>query len=194
MSRRTNSRPEKWARSWITRGHARHQASIVDLAVRGLHRHREHEKDRMLGLMHDKDTTLSCKRSRGMVEAEAPRTNPTRGSVYYRSGGRIRFDVQPGKSLLHQTANIKKQHLRFANGGRVLQQAPGQRTFRIYRRGLHRRPSLVFGGVKIASDRGMAPLAFIIAGLLTGVIGCAFGWFMPRIRAGNASLGRRAGL
>ena len=37
----------------------------------------------------------------------------------------------------------------------------------------------VFGGVKIASDLGMAPLTFIAAGLLTGAIICGFGWFMP---------------
>jgi len=38
---------------------------------------------------------------------------------------------------------------------------------------------LVFGGNLIASSMGMAPLTFIIAGILTGLVICAFGWFMP---------------
>jgi len=38
---------------------------------------------------------------------------------------------------------------------------------------------LVWGGLYVASSLGMAPPAFVIGGILTGVIICAFGWFMP---------------
>jgi uncharacterized membrane protein YgcG len=38
---------------------------------------------------------------------------------------------------------------------------------------------LVFGGLKLAAGTGMAPPAFIIAGILTGAIIAGFGWFMP---------------
>jgi uncharacterized membrane protein len=38
---------------------------------------------------------------------------------------------------------------------------------------------IAFGGARIASSQGTAPLTFIIAGLATGLVICAFGWFMP---------------
>jgi uncharacterized membrane protein YgcG len=37
----------------------------------------------------------------------------------------------------------------------------------------------IWGGTGIASSMGMAPLTFIIAGALSAVIICGFGWFMP---------------
>jgi uncharacterized membrane protein YgcG len=48
---------------------------------------------------------------------------------------------------------------------------------------------LIAGGVWLSNHRGMAPLPFIVAGLLSGVIICAFGWFMPaRTIAGARAL------
>src|SRR4029077_20457638 len=38
---------------------------------------------------------------------------------------------------------------------------------------------LAWGGNGVASSMGMAPLTFIIAGVLTGLVICGFGWFMP---------------
>src|SRR5260370_42078519 len=37
----------------------------------------------------------------------------------------------------------------------------------------------VFLGLKMASSLGMAPLTFVVAGILTGGIIFGFGWFMP---------------
>jgi uncharacterized membrane protein len=36
-----------------------------------------------------------------------------------------------------------------------------------------------WGGTAVAMRTGMAPLTFVIAGILTGLIICGFGWFMP---------------
>jgi uncharacterized membrane protein len=38
---------------------------------------------------------------------------------------------------------------------------------------------IVFGGVWLAQQLGQQPTAFIIAGILSGLIICGFGWFMP---------------
>src|SRR5262249_62397795 len=38
---------------------------------------------------------------------------------------------------------------------------------------------VVWGGNAAAPSLGMAPLAFIAAGILTALIICGFGWFMP---------------
>ena len=38
---------------------------------------------------------------------------------------------------------------------------------------------VALGGVSLGSSMGMPPLTFIVAGILTGLVICAFGWFMP---------------
>jgi uncharacterized membrane protein YgcG len=38
---------------------------------------------------------------------------------------------------------------------------------------------IVFGGISIGQRMGMAPLTFILSGILTGAIISIFGWFMP---------------
>ena len=48
---------------------------------------------------------------------------------------------------------------------------------------------VVGGGMWLSKHSGMAPLPFIIAGVLSGLIICAFGWFMPaRTTAGARTL------
>jgi len=37
----------------------------------------------------------------------------------------------------------------------------------------------IWGAMPVATMLGMAPLPFILAGLLTAVVICIFGWFMP---------------
>jgi len=37
----------------------------------------------------------------------------------------------------------------------------------------------IWGATPVATMLGMAPLPFILAGLLTAVVICIFGWFMP---------------
>ncbi len=58
-------------------------ASIVDLAVRGYMVIEEHQRDRMLGLMHDKDYNFICRGSRAIFFRRWSRTGIT-------SGGRTR--------------------------------------------------------------------------------------------------------
>jgi len=38
---------------------------------------------------------------------------------------------------------------------------------------------LLLGGLRFAAQLGMAPLPFIVAGILTAAVICGFGWFMP---------------
>jgi hypothetical protein len=48
---------------------------------------------------------------------------------------------------------------------------------------------VVAGGMWLSKHSGMAPLPFIAAGVLSGLIICAFGWFMPaRTPAGARTL------
>ncbi|HXN22279.1 MAG TPA: DUF2207 domain-containing protein [Candidatus Dormibacteraeota bacterium] len=47
----------------------------------------------------------------------------------------------------------------------------------------------IWGGAALASALGMAPLPFIVAGILTGAVICGFGWFMPaRTQTGARAL------
>jgi len=45
---------------------------------------------------------------------------------------------------------------------------------------------IMFGGARLAASMGMAPLTFILAGILTGGVICVFGWFMPARTAQGA--------
>ncbi len=134
-------------------------ASIVDLAVRGYIAIEEHEKDRMLGLMHDKDYNFIVQKDRAEWSKLKPHEQTLLEGLF--TTGAVGESVSMSSLENHfytNLPNIKSNIFASLMAGGLL---------------------LVFGGVKIASDRGMAPLAFIIAGLLTGVIVCAFGWFMP---------------
>jgi hypothetical protein len=155
-------------------------ASIVDLAVRGYIAIEEHQKDTMLGLMHHKDYNFLVRKDRSEWAKLKPHEQTllaglfTTGSVgesvamsslenhFYTSLPGIRnniFDSLVTHGYYKQRPDAVRAT--YLGVGGVL--------------GL----LLVFGGLKLAASMGMAPPAFIIAGILTGGIIAGFGWFMP---------------
>ena len=155
-------------------------ASIVDLAVRGYIAIEEHQKDTMLGLMHHKDYNFLVRKDRSEWAKLKPHEQTllaglfTTGSVgesvamsslenhFYTSLPGIRNNIF-GSLVTHGYYKQRPDAVRatYLGVGGVL--------------GL----LLVFGGLKLAASMGMAPPAFIIAGILTGGIIAGFGWFMP---------------
>jgi uncharacterized membrane protein YgcG len=155
-------------------------ASIVDLAVRGYIAIEEHQKDTMLGLMHHKDYNFLVRKDRSEWAKLKPHEQTllaglfTTGSVgesvamsslenhFYTSLPGIRnniFDSLVTHGYYKQRPDAVRAT--YLGVGGVL--------------GL----LMVFGGLKLAASMGMAPPAFIIAGILTGGIIAGFGWFMP---------------
>jgi len=155
-------------------------ASIVDLAVRGYLVIEEHEQNRLLNLLHSKDYNFILKKDRSEWSKLKPHEQILLNGIF--SAGTVSESV-PMSSLEN---NFYKNLPDIRSG--IFDSLI---THGYYRR----RPDsvraaylgsgfvigflLVVGGVLLASKLGMAPLAFIIAGILTGLIICVFGWFMP---------------
>jgi uncharacterized membrane protein len=155
-------------------------ATIVDLAVRGYIAIEEHQREQMLGLLHSKDYNFILKKERAewaklkaheQALLEGLFTMGTVGETvsmsslenhFYRNLPGIRSNIF-NSLVTHGYYNRRPDSVRssYLAAGAVV-------GFLV-----------VFGGVKIASSLGMAPLTFIAAGILTGAIICGFGWFMP---------------
>ena len=155
-------------------------ATIVDIAVRGYLVIEEHQKDRMLGLFHDKDYNFILKKDRAEWAKLKPHEQVLLNGIF--SSGTV-----------GETVSMSSLENRFYTN------LPGIKnsifaslvTHGYYRR----RPDSVraayigigvvvgvlsiWVGSAIASSLGMAPLTFIIAGVLSAIVICAFGWFMP---------------
>jgi uncharacterized membrane protein len=155
-------------------------ASIVDLAVRGYIVIEEHQRERMLGLMHDKDYNFIVHKDRAEWSKLKPHeqalleglfTAGTIGESVSMSGLENHFYTNlPGiKTNIFSTLVADGYYSRRPDSVRSAYIAAGVVIGFL----------LVFGGLKIASSTGMAPLAFIIAGIASGAIICGFGWFMP---------------
>ena len=155
-------------------------ASIVDLAVRGYIAIEERQKDRMLGLMHDKDYNFIVQKDRGSWSTLKPHEQTLLEGLF--TAGTVGESVSMSSLENHFYTNlptIKSDIFSSLVGDGYYTTRPDSVRSAYIAAGVIGGFLLVFGGVKIASTQGMAPLPFIIAGFLTGAIICAFGWFMP---------------
>lgn len=154
-------------------------ATIVDLSVRGYILIEEQKKDHMMGLWSDKEYVFHLRKKR--EEWNALKSHETAlldglfsgGLVdsvslsdlqnkFYQSIPGIRdriFEALVARNYyLHRPDKVRQAYLL---GGAIVG-------------GI-----LIWGGGALAASSGMAPLPFILAGILTAAVICAFGWFMP---------------
>jgi uncharacterized membrane protein YgcG len=155
-------------------------SSIVDLAVRGYMVIEEHQKDRMLGLVHDKDYNFVLKKERSEWGTLKPHeqvllngffTMGTVGESVSMSNLENRFykNLPDIKSRIFESLVTHGYYRRRPDSVRASYIGIGVVIGLLS----------IWGGTGIASSMGMAPLPFIIAGVLSAVIICGFGWFMP---------------
>jgi uncharacterized membrane protein YgcG len=155
-------------------------SSIVDLAVRGYMVIEEHEKNRMLGLVHDKDYNFILKKERSEWSTLKPHeqvllngffTMGTAGETVSMSSLENRFykNLPDIKSRIFESLVTHGYYRRRPDSVRASYLGIGIVVGLL----------LAWGGNAVASSMGMAPLTFIIAGVLTGAVICGFGWFMP---------------
>jgi uncharacterized membrane protein len=155
-------------------------ASIVDLAVRGYIVIEEHQKDRLLGLMHDKDYNFIVQKDRGEWSKLKPHEQTLLEGLF--TAGTVGESVSMSSLENHFYTNlptIKSNIFSSLVADGYYTTRPDSVRSAYIGAGVIVGFLIVFGGVKIASSQGTAPLAFIIAGILTGAIVCAIGWFMP---------------
>jgi uncharacterized membrane protein len=156
-------------------------AAIVDLAVRGFITIEEKDKSSMMGLVHDKDYLFHLKKSAAeWTSLKAHEQELLNG--FFSAG-----------AAAGETVSLSDLHNQFyqylpAIKNRIFESLVGSGYYR-------RRPDSVratyiaagivvgflgiWGAMPVATMLGMAPLPFIIAGVLTAAIICVFGWFMP---------------
>jgi uncharacterized membrane protein YgcG len=155
-------------------------ATMVDLAVRGYIVIEEHQTDSMFGLMHHKDYNFILHKDRsqwtglksherylleGLFSAETANETVSLSSLrnhFYTSIPAIKNGLLD--SLVeHGYYNRRPDSVRagYIGIGLVLGFV------------------IAWGGAALAIHSGVAPLASIIAGILTAAIICGFGWFMP---------------
>jgi uncharacterized membrane protein YgcG len=155
-------------------------ASIVDLAVRGYIVIEEHTKDRMLGLIHDKDYSFVLKKDRGEWSKLKAHEQELMDGLF--SAGTVGESV-PMSSLENtfykNLPGIKSRIFESLVEHGYYKRRPDSVRSSYLGMGFVIGVILVMGGVWLASRLGEQPTAYFIAGVLSGAIICGFGWFMP---------------
>ena len=155
-------------------------ASIVDLAVRGYMVIEEHQKESMLGLMHSKDYNFILKKDRSEWISLKTHEQVLLGGLFSlgSAGETVSMDdlqnrfyknIPPLKSGIFDSLVSQGFYRRRPDSVRSAYIGGG-----VVVGGL-----IVWGGGAAGAALGIAPASFIIAGILSGLIVCAFGWFMP---------------
>jgi uncharacterized membrane protein len=162
-------------------------ATIVDLAVRGYILIEEKEKEHLMGLWSNKEYVFHLRKKpndwgtalkaheldllNGLFDngaAESVELSELQNTFYKNLPG-IRnsiFDALLSRGYyVHRPDRVKKGYLIAGVLVGFL---------------------MVWGGGALSASQGMAPAAFITAGIATGVVICAFGWFMPARTAAGA--------
>jgi uncharacterized membrane protein len=155
-------------------------ASIVDLAVRGFMVIEEHDKTSMLGLKHDKDFNFILSKDRSAWSALKPHEQVLLNGIF--SAGTVGESV-PMSSLQNRfyknLADLKSRIFEsLVSLGYYRRRPDSVRSFYIGV-GIVVGVLMAWGGGALGAALGMSSQTFIIAGILTGIIVCAFGWFMP---------------
>jgi len=165
-------------------------ASIVDLAVRGFLTIEEKQKDHLLGLTHSKDYVFHLKKGAGEWQSLKPHEQSLLGGLF--TGGNAGDSVSLGD--LHNTfytniPDIRNRIFSSLVGNCYFTHRPDSVRTSYIGFGIVLGVILAGGGIWLSQHFGMQPLPFLVAGVLTGVIVCGFGWFMPaRTQTGARAL------
>ena len=155
-------------------------AAVVDLAVRGYLVLEEHTQEHMMGLWRDKDYNFILKKPRGEWTALQPHEQALLDGVF--DQGTV--DETVSMSSLHNVFYKSLPIIKNSIFGSLV-----SRGFYLHRpdtvRATYIGAGIVIGfltltfGSAVGANLGIAGLPIVLAGILSGVIICAFGWFMP---------------
>src|SRR6266481_642025 len=153
-------------------------STIVDLAVRGYLMIEEHEKDRMLGLIHDKDYVFHLRKPRTEWSKLKPHEQVLLNGIFATGVDTVTLSDLHNQFYQYLPAIRSSIFDSLVTHGYYRRRPDSVRSTYIGM-GLVLGFIAVFLGLKMASSLGMAPLTFGVAGILTGGIIGGFGWFMP---------------
>jgi len=165
-------------------------ASIVDLAVRGYLTIEEKQESHLLGLSHSKTYAFHLKKPVGEWNSLKPHEKSLLGGLFTmgNAGDTVSLDD------LHNTfytniPDIKNQIFASLLGNGYYTHRPDTVRAAYLGFGVVVGVIGIGGGAWLAQRFGMQSLSFVVSGILTGLIVCIFGWFMPaRTQAGARAL------
>jgi uncharacterized membrane protein YgcG len=155
-------------------------SSIVDLAVRGYMVIEAHEKNSMLGLIHDKDYNFILKIERSKWSKLKPHEEVLLNGFFSTGTANETVSMSSLENRFYKNLpDIKSRIFESLVNHGYYRRRPDSVRASYLGIGIVVGLLLAWGGNGIAASMGMAPLTFIIAGILTGAVICGFGWFMP---------------
>lgn len=166
-------------------------AAIVDLAVRGFIVIEEKDQSHMMGLIHEKDYVFHLKKSSAEWGTLRPHEQQLLGGIF--TGGGAEGETTSLSELHNQfyryVPKIKNNIFDSLVSKGYYKRRPDSVRSGYLAGGVVLGFLSIWGGVPLSNFLGMAPLPFIMAGILTAAIICVFGWFMPaRTTSGTRAL------
>jgi uncharacterized membrane protein len=155
-------------------------ASIVDLAVRGYIVIEEHTKERMLGLFKDKDYSFILNKDRAEWSKLKAHEQTLLGGLFSAGTAGESVSMSSLENVFYRTLpSIKNSIFESLVTHGYYKRRPDTVRSSYIGGGVVIGLIIVWGGTYLANLLGEQPFAFIIAGIISGLIICAFGWFMP---------------
>jgi uncharacterized membrane protein YgcG len=170
-------------------------ASIVDLAVRGYLVIEEKKEDHLLGLTSSKEYIFHLKKPQAEWASLKPHEQELLGGLFSSGNAGDTVSLSELHNRFYQNiAGIKSQIFGSLVGQDYYKRRPDSVRSGYIGLGIVCGIILVGGGGAASANLGMAPLPFFVAGILTAIIICGFGWFMPvRTQVGSRALGQILG-
>jgi len=165
-------------------------ATIVDLAVRGYLTIEERDVSHLLGLTHSKDYFFHLKKPIADWAALKPHEQQLLNGIFDQGIVEETVALSTLKNKFYTNISPMKSQIFMALVGRgYYTKRPDSVRAGYFMFGVLSALFLIWAGTSYANNSGMAPLSFVIAGILTGLVICGFGWFMSaRTIAGARAL------
>ena len=155
-------------------------ASIVDLAVRGYLVIEEVQKDRMLGLMHEKDYNFILQKDFSQWGTLKPHEQALLGGFFTAGKAGDTISMDSLQNRFYKTLPVMRSGIfdSLVSQGFYKRRPDSVRSAYIGA-GVVIGALMIWGGGALGRAMGIAPVPFIFGGIVSGLIICAFGWFMP---------------
>jgi uncharacterized membrane protein len=155
-------------------------ATIVDLAVRGYIVIEEVQKDRMLGLLHEKDYNFIVQKDRPQWDALKPHEQVLLNGLFTAgtAGETVSMDSLQNR-FYKNLPDIKSRIFESLVSRGYYRRRPDAVRSSYVGAAIVVGILVIWGGPALASSMGMAAMPFIVGGILSALVICAFGWFMP---------------
>jgi len=155
-------------------------ASIVDLAVRGYLVIEEVQKERMLGLMHEKDYNFILQKDRSQWGTLKAHEQALLDGFFTAGTAGETISMDSLQNRFYKTLPIMRSGIfdSLVSQGFYRRRPDSVRSTYIGG-GVVVGVLMIWVGARAASAMGMAPAPFIIGGIVSALVICGFGFFMP---------------